>query len=148
MDISLEILYVDIETGFNIFNVACVQTHPPLSKKKNVICTEASLNVLQLKVSSWLWTSWSWAVGWASHVCYLPVTVDTFSVPDPNLDVKGPKNIFPAFWASVWCRNKGVGGGGGAVCASDFMLFWVTLTQPRLNAFIFVYTSFVHFKTM
>ena len=22
------------ETGFNTFNIACVQTHPPLSKKK------------------------------------------------------------------------------------------------------------------
>ena len=37
------------EKGFNIFIVACVQMHPPLSKKKDVVCTQASL-----KVSSWL----------------------------------------------------------------------------------------------
>ena len=34
------------ETGLNIFNVAYVQTHPPLSKKNDLVCTQASFNVL------------------------------------------------------------------------------------------------------
>ena len=76
-------------------------------------------------------------LGWASHIFYLPVIVEAFSVPDPNREIKGPKKIF--------ISPLGLSLAGSS---TDFILFWVTLTQLRLNVVILVYTSFVHFKTM
>ena len=78
-------------------------------------------------------------LGWASHLFYLPVIVEAFSVPDPNLEIKGPKKIF--------ISPLGLSLAGSS---TDFIPFWVTLTRLyfRLNVIILVYTSFVHFKTM